>query len=344
MSGFATSLPARARQTLLGVSADEALFSRRGFAATDKARQARLELCGGTFLEGYNCAIRLADPDRVALALDAVPAERRGFAFEGAGMGFALLDILAPWPRRSFQRFLTGPAAPHCYMVFVGAGWALARTSPRLARRLGPLDPLLRWLMFDGYGFHAGFFDPHRSVHRRHQPRALRGYALNAFDQGLGRAIWFVSGALVDRVRATVEAFPPERHGDLWSGVGLAAAYAGGVSSGELCMLTTVAGNYRTHLSQGANFAAKARARAGNPASQTELACQVFCCSAATRCATICDETLPSITAPDGGCAYEQWRAGIRRRFEDLSSEPAACATPDACFVATPPGCSSLPS
>ncbi len=327
MPGFAAPVLASARQTLFGVAADEALFAQRGFAATDGARQARLEQLGRTFLEGYNCAIRLADPDAVACALDAVPTERRGFAFEGAGMGFALLDILAPWPRRSFQRFLAGPAASHRYMAHVGAGWALARTSPRLAWRVGPLDPLLRWLMLDGYGFHAGYFDPNRSVHRQLRPRALRRYALNAFDQGLGRAIWFVSGATVDRVRTTVEAFPPGRHGDLWSGVGLAAAYAGGVSADELRALATIAGNYRIHLSQGASFAAKARACAGNPASQTELACQIFCCSDAATCATLCDETLPSTTAGDGGRAYEQWRANIRRRFERPSSEQAVCAS-----------------
>ncbi len=255
------------RDRLLGISPEEASFARRGFAPTEASRQQRLEQLGRTFVGGYNTAIRTADPASIGSYLDAAPHDLRGFAFEGAGMGFALLDILAPWPRRSFQRFLAGPAASHRYMAHVGAGWALARTSPRLAWRLGPLDPLLRWLMFDGFGFHVGYFDPHCSVDRQRRPGSLRNYALNVFDQGLGRALWFVSGAMAARVRTTIHAFLPDRHADLWSGIGLATAYAGGASAEERRRTASAAGNNRTHIAQGESFAAKARALASKAAS-----------------------------------------------------------------------------
>src|SRR6185436_14746696 len=98
-----------------------------------------------------------------------------------------------------------------------------------------------------------------------------------AFDQGLGRSLWFVSGANVDRARAWIEAFAPTRRRDLWSGVGLAATYAGGLDRAGLEALRSAAPDYRAELAQGAAFAAEARRRAGNLVAHTETACAVLC-------------------------------------------------------------------
>jgi hypothetical protein len=307
----AGSPAAQARRRLLGIAPAEASFARRGFRPIEPSRQRRLEAIGRTFVAGYNAALRIGDPDAPAPALDA-PSELRGFAFEGAGMAFALLDILSPWRARRFARFVAGPAASHVYMAHVGAGWALARTSRHLAWRLGPLDPLLRWLMLDGHGFHAGYFYHRAAIDRRRRPHGLRGGRENVFDQGLGRALWFVRGADVATVAATVAAFPPERRADLWSGVGLAAAYAGGVEDGDLAALAAAGGEHRLELGQGAAFAAKARERAGNPAAHTDRACRIFCGLAAGEAAAITDQALDRLDPADGG-AYARWRAEIRR-------------------------------
>ena len=59
-------------------------------------------------------------------------------------------------------------------------------------------------------------------------------------------------------------------------GVGLACAYAGGVDREAIEALLTSARAYRAPLAQGAAFAAKARERAGIPASHTDLACRII--------------------------------------------------------------------
>lgn len=306
---------ARIRQRLFGIDAAEASFARRGFGPTSPARQQRLELIGRCFVAGYNAAVGSADPAAI-VADRLVPSEElSGFAVEGAAMGFALLDLLAPWRSRRFSRFLAGVAGPHVYMAHVGAGWALARTSPMSAWRLEKLDPLLRWLMFDGYGFHEGYFHPSAAIGGQLVPRRLRGHARAIFDQGLGRAIWFATGAQGAAATAEIGKFPPARQADLWSGVGLAAAYAGGVEANELAALLRAAGPHRGELGQGAAFAAKARQRAGNPAPHTELACRTFCGMGAAAAAAITDQTLPAVGADDRGEAYQAWRAEIRRRI-----------------------------
>jgi hypothetical protein len=308
----------RVRKRLFGLSLDEASFARRGFHAGEPGARVRLEQIGYTFLTGYHVALGEDDPRALGVRLDAIESDLRGFGFEGAAMALALLDTLTPWNSSRWHRFVSGPAAPHVYMAHVGFGWALARLHrlhPTIERPLARLDPLLRWLALDGYGFHEGYFYWRRYVHGLEVPRGLSGYALNAFDQGLGRSLWFVEGAGVTQIPATIATFPSSRHADLWSGVGLACAYAGGVDSASIHALGAAARPYESHLAQGVAFAAKARLRAGNPVAHTELACRVLCGLSAEEAAGVTDAALEQLP-PDGEVpAYEVWRRRIRAEF-----------------------------
>ena len=281
----------------------------RGFAPCSAEVRAALEEHGRSFVHGFNSSTRARDEDELEASLEAVAAPERGFAFEGAAMGLALLDLVLPRRRLRFAAFVRGPAVPHVYMAHVGAGWALARLRRRPSRRLG-LDPLLRWLAFDGYGFHEAFFHPQRAVREGRRPRRLSGYELRVFDQGLGRALWFVETADPERIAATVGSLAPERRADVWSGVGLAATYAGAVDEGGLRRLVELARPFRSDLAQGAAFAAKARLRAGNPVPHVERACAVLCERDAEGAAAATDRAL----VPAAG-SYERWRAEIRAAF-----------------------------
>ena len=309
--GEAPDARERLRLRLLGIAPDEASFERRGFSAPTVAARLRLEQAGRTFIRGYRAALADDRPAALETALDAIESEPRGFAYEGAAMALALLDRLAPWRRGRLQAFIAGPARSHVYMAHVGAGWALARLrrGPRAARRL---DPVLRWLALDGYGFHEGYFRPLRHLYGQARPARFGGYALRAFDQGLGRSLWFATGADPAAAALVLERFRPARRADLWSGVGLAAAYAGGATSEALRALLQGAHGYDAHLVQGAAFAAAARRRAGNPAAHTDLACRLLAGCSADAAAELADaarEDLP----PDGAQpAYEVWRARIR--------------------------------
>jgi hypothetical protein len=201
-------------------------------------------------------------------------------------------------------------------MVHVGAGWALARVRTGQGRYFHRMDPLLRWLAMDGYGFHEGYFHPRRTIDAGTRPRRVSGYGRRAFDQGLGRSLWFVCGADVERLVRTIAGLAPERHGDLWSGVGLAAAYAGGVSAAELETLRTSAGACLPAVAQGAAFAAKTRLRAGNPAEHTALGCQIVCGESLQEAAHATDAALEDLSGDtDAQPAYEQWRQRIQHHF-----------------------------
>lgn len=178
-------------------------------------------------------------------------------------------------------------------------------------------DPLLGWLAVDGYGFHEGFFHWPRAVVLQEVPDRISGYARRAFDQGLGRSLWFVNGAEPARLAATIAGFPSPRAGDLWSGVGLAAAYAGGVDREVLEALAVLAGRKRPQLAQGAAFAAQARERAGNPTEATEMACEVLCGLRANEAARLTVEALVDLPLDGEEPGFEVWRGRIRERFTD---------------------------
>jgi hypothetical protein len=303
------------RQHLFGISPSEATFSRRGFHTGDAGVRRYLEYIGRTFIRGYQAALCHDDDARLASELEGIEKGMRGFAYEGAGMGLALLDQVRPWRARRFREFLEGYGSSHRYMLHVGAGWALARVPWGRRLYLKQLDPLLRWLAMDGYGFHAGYFHRGRYVGERKVHGRFDEHERRAFDCGLGRSLWFVGCADVRWISQAVTTFPPSRRPDLWSGVGLACAYAGGVQRGDAETLFAAAHPYQAAMGQGAAFAAKTRQSAGNPAPHTALACEIFCGLSADAAASLTDVALEQLPCEGPTPAYHVWRERIRSRL-----------------------------
>lgn len=303
------------RQKLLGIPEKEIRCERRGFNIASPDIKTRIEKIGETFVFGYHAALINDDNPVLEAQLNTIDLEWRGFAYEGAAMTLALLDLMTPWQKtQRMPRFLQGPGNAHAYMVHVGAGWAMARIPWGMAF-FNKLDPLLRWLALDGYGFHQGYFAWPKYVSQQQIPDKLTAYQQRVFDQGLGRSLWFSKGAQIQVITALIADFSISRQSDLWSGVGLAAAYAGGVEANALEKLIDLAGYYRPHLAQGAAFAAKTRQRAGNPAEHTETACRIICKMSLDQAAKLTDDTLLALPADNALPAYEHWRQRIQHHF-----------------------------
>lgn len=303
------------RKLVFGISPAETTFERRGFRGGNGGVRQRLEQIGRAFTQGYHAALENDHFEALVPRLNAVELEFRGFAFEGAAMALALLDYLTPWRRNRVESFLKGPGDAHAYMVHVGVGWLLASLPMNVERARARLESLLGWLAIDGYGFHEGFFHWRRYIGGQPVPRRLSGYSRKVFDQGLGRSFWFVNGADAALVSEMIAGFPSERQSDLWSGIGLACAYAGGADNAGLKILKASAGSFQPQLAQGAAFAAKARQRANNPVAHTHLACETLCGMSAEQAAHITDAALENLPASGSIPAYEIWRRRIQEKF-----------------------------
>ncbi|HEX8534369.1 MAG TPA: DUF1702 family protein [Allosphingosinicella sp.] len=291
---------------LFGLASQEAHFSKRGFAAGPA--QPLLERIGESFIRGYNLALdgRREFPS----ALDGHPVFLRGFVAEGAAMGAAVRSALLPW-RHDLGIMLAALNDRYVYLAHVGVGWAMARLPVARGRLWRALDPLLAPLAIDGWGFHDGYFHPRRAIGSGLSAReALRR---GAYDQGVGRSLWFVHCADPARITDAISSANKSRSSDLWSGVGLAAAYAGGVEGRQLDVLATGAGPNRPWLAQGTAFGIEAHARAGAVPPHSSLAAVRLCgTSAASLSALVLsarDEALCRFGAAPA--AYAAWRRNV---------------------------------
>lgn len=283
------------------------------------------------FLTGYAYSVEAGSAAEAEERLEGLPDRFRGFAYEGAGMGVTMLDAL-PFSRGDrLQEFLASPGgSAHVYTAYVGIGWALARLPKFMWSRFQAPDPVLRWLVLDGYGFHQAYFRTQKYVHERFQDDAFpwrygdpTGYAQHAIDQGIGRALWFVGCTDPGHVADLIDAYPEARHGDLYAGAGLAATYAGGVTEQELTEFRERAGEHRALVAQGSAFGAEARARGGILQPHSALATKVLCGTTPQEAARICAETRPEPEEPGQVPAYETWRRRIADVFASTKAGPA---------------------
>lgn len=318
---MSTSL-SRLRRAVLGVPDREAT----GFSRGDTPTWKHLETVVRSAVGGYHAVLdgsRLAD---LIPRLDQTPLEFRGYAYEGAAMGLTGLDCLLPFGSR-LRRYLDGPGRPHIYMVHIGAGEALARLRRKPEPFLARLPhPALRWLVLDGYGFHEGFFKPRRYVAEQRIPAHLSAFGRRVFDQGVGRSVWFRSGAAADEIARTIATFPAHRHADLWLGIGVACGYVGGVDKRTVRAVRAAAGRHAPRLAVGTAFVAKGRIRAGNPIPDTDLACDVFCGRSSEEAARYVDAAFEDLPDSPSRPAYGRLQERLEATFtgRHTSARPAA--------------------
>lgn len=301
----------------------------RGFHVKNPQSRQRLETIGRVFLTGYGHAAGSRTTQEAEAGLEDVEAPYRGFAYEGAAMGFAVRDGLPLGRTDHVRRLLAGGGDRHIYMVYVGVGWAMARVPRFRWSKLTAPDPLLRWLALDGYGFHQAYFHTRRYVYEQYRepnfpwPRGgPRWYADRVIDQGIGRASWFVGGADARVVAGLLDAFAEARRADLYAGAGLAATYAGGADVDELQWFWQHAGKYRPQVAQGAAFAAGARVRAGLVVPHNDVATSVFCGMNAEDASKLTDRARDGLP-PDGRePVFEVWRRRIAGEFVAREGAP----------------------
>jgi hypothetical protein len=178
----------------------------------------------------------------------------------------------------------------------------------------------MTWLAVDGYGFDRAYFDTRTWVYGQRQVsrypwQGTPDYFPRAADQGVGRALWFIHGANPTQVASAVAGFASTRRADLWSGVGLAAAFAGGCGPDGLTALRRDAGEDWPEIAQGAVFAAKARAFSGVVPDHTRIAVATLTDLTVDAAAALADAAEVPSGGQGGVPSYELWRKNVRAHF-----------------------------
>jgi enediyne biosynthesis protein E2 len=320
------------RRLVLTPSLRAVTFARRGFPAVGSAASQRLEAIPQAVLCGFEWGIDARDQWELERRLDLVAPEQAGFAYEGATMAYTVRDAMRGGRGRRTEELLRGPGERHIFLAYIGIGFAMARLPRALWRTVlpdlgeSPYHPTMSWLAVDGYGFDRAYFDTKRWVARQHVPKPYPWlgspeYFPRAVDQGIGRALWFIHGAAPDAVAGAVGRFAESRRADLWSGVGLAATFAGGCPPAGLVALRAAAGEHRDQLALGMTFAAKARTYAGFVPEHTGQAVHAFGDLTVDAAVRLADGTAVHDAGRAAEPPYELWRQKIRAHFGSLAEK-----------------------
>lgn len=287
----------------------------------------KLEFVLRCFIDGYNLAISSKSNEKLARKLDTdFDAHHVGFAYEGAGMALTVLDLLKLTKPSRLKSFVTEEGEKHDYIAMVGAGLAVARmrwAGGFTRSYFSSFDPLLSWCMPDGFGFHQGFFSPDKFVdHQENPPADFTPDARQLFDSGVGRSLWWTCGASPQRIAATIARFPEDRRAEMWCGIGVACAYAGGDDGTSLSALLELAGSYHADFLSGLPFAARMRQKAGNASPVTENACRKLLGQTADETADMAQRLLQEAEATLGDRVGRDGYAFVRLHLtETLTQE-----------------------
>ncbi|MEO1296505.1 MAG: DUF1702 family protein [Cyanobacteria bacterium J06636_16] len=279
------------RRFIFGLSLERLDYLWTLFPGEESSARKQLRQVTYSFVQEYNTALEVGPSSVLNSTLKAMDPDMQGFACEGIGMALTVIDYTTPWNRYRLQDFAEGAGKAHSDLVHVGAGFAMAILPGGMSAFLPKMNPMQRWLSLDGLGCYHGMFNWQSSVERSRIPPYITGYAARAFDQGLGRSIWFGHSADIDAIVDTVKSFETKRQFDLWSGIGVASTYAGGTSADDLEKLLKASGSHHQALSQGAAIAARFRARGGNLNQHTDIACRILCGVSAADAAHIAETT-----------------------------------------------------
>lgn len=288
-------------------------FSDRGFYLESAASRRHLETYAQAFIDGAVAQVAYGhDIHEVLLKQD---VDSRGFAYEGAAFSAAMMDSLHIYAGRNVRVLNAGPGIAFRHLINVGVGWAMGKTHFPAGFFSTP-DPLLRWLAYDGAGFQRCFFRP-ESVNDV-LARLARGRSRDRIvAQGVGRSLWFIDAGNIDRIRSRVNSAPDNIRGDVWSGVGLAAAYAGDAAPVNSTHLLEAAEKWTSNLGQGVIFGSAARDAHGHvPESTTTLARELLKATPATAAAWADEAALGLRTHRTGPNEYLAWQ----HRLQDLAN------------------------
>ncbi|WP_329107739.1 DUF1702 family protein [Micromonospora sp. NBC_01699] len=317
------------RNLLMTPTLAEVSFHGRGFPTTPSDVTRKLETIPQTVVCGFEWGIDARNLWEIERRVNLVEPELHGFAYEGVTMAYTIRDAMSGRRNKLTEKLLRGPAQPHIFLTYIGIGFAMAKLPRPLWKNIlpdltgVPYHPTMSWLAIDGLGFDRAYFDTTTWITEQKQPTPYPwdgwpDYFPRAFDQGIGRALWFIHGANVTDVTTAVNNFPTSRQADLWSGVGLAATFAGGCTAHDLGTLRHNAGAHAPHLAQGAIFAAKARTFSGYQPPQTETAITALTDLTVSTASTLADDVAVGGLHSDVVPEYEVWRTKIRESVGTL--------------------------
>ena len=193
-------------------------------------------------------------------------------AYEAAAAAIANEDLIKHDKNFSLWKlFCSEFCNLHGSQIHVGLGWALAELNITDLGFINTFEPQWKWRVVDGFAYYSGLFKRRDTIRNQQKPDFFKSEDSHAFDQGLGRSLWYLSNGDTDRLMGFLVLFSESRLSDLWRGIGLASTYVGGLNSALINTLVILSGENSPSYKCGALLAIKARQISELPTSDTRL-------------------------------------------------------------------------
>lgn len=189
----------------------------------------RQESVEDIFVQSQKLAEGHGNIDELISVLNQFESDLRSVAYEGAsfaiGMKALKSDNLQLW-----YDFLSKSDQIHMHHITIGFGWSFAALNIPFGYYNSIIeDNYLFPMILDGYGYYCALFKARRTLRNKEIPLEFDKCQLCAFDNGVGRRIWYTTKGNSDDIDTLISSFPIERQENLWSGVGMACMYVGGI-------------------------------------------------------------------------------------------------------------------
>lgn len=166
--------------------------------------------------------------------LDKYDSDFRSVAYESASMCMALHDLKHGQPLTRWKDFLQNYGNVYTVQYYIGLGWAFAQMQISPASELYVFEPEYAGRIADGYGYYDGFFRRRKSIEQKSLPEWIGKSALQNYNQGIGRSLWYSLNADVKRTVEIISTFPPERKEFIFRGLGIAMTFTKALDSSDV--------------------------------------------------------------------------------------------------------------
>lgn len=216
-------------------------------------------------------------PDDILLHdfLEQTDSDFRSVAYEAAAMSRAISSLSENENLERWSSFLL-KFPQHAVQIHIGLGWAFSQKKLSPIPFLSSVESVMHPRTLDGLGYSDATFRQRVVIQNKSVPEHFTSELLRGYDQGVGRALWYVSQGSPTRLLELINSFPEERRSDLWRGTGIAVAYVGGFDETILDELRFLANLFFDDLKTGTILATSSRFQANTLNKFSELICNYW--------------------------------------------------------------------
>lgn len=263
-----------------------------------------------SFLDGFALAGTYG-PTKLVTYISSLPAGHRGIYYEGAAAAKAFGDMASQDDLLETMRLLD-EVPQYSFLLYMGIGEAMAqlKISPAASNCLTNNS----WSdqIWEGYGFFNGYFRWFDTLVHQKYPEGLAPELRPAYDQGLGRAIYFLTSGKPYEIRDYISTFAPERQKEMWAGLGQPAAYAGGCDEKALRKLLELSGESRIELQQGVLLGVSGRLQQNCIPDFTDTLCQLVCGTTTSSGNVLINQDINRLVDNRGKYKLLDWQNKVR--------------------------------